>query len=314
MVMEHRLKNILNILYKEGIQVVPLKGAFLQGLIYQDDGIRAMNDIDILVHPKDYRRSAELLTQAGCVFVSKGRYTNFPQLQKTSQEDWPGELGFVDGQGLVIDLHQQLIPSHWFTIIYDLNMDDIWQRSVQLMNHDSGDEAGRNFLWSQALSPYDMLAYLCLHVALHGLQVSKNFLDIDLWIRKLPNTWNWNQFTAVVNQWQIRSVVYHALLICKVSMDTPVPDLVLGQMNPGRHAQWRMQRFMSPRILIGNQLVLGRRYPTLVKLALADHSSKILLAVLKLLFPRKTSYSRHYSAKGILGHWLHVLEVIRRGD
>lgn len=312
--MEHRLKSILNMLYKEGIQVIPLKGAFLQGLIYQDAGIRAMNDIDILVHPRDYRRASELLLQSGFFFVPKGRYASIVQLQKTSQEDWPGELGFIDGQGLVIDLHQHLVPSHWYTKIYDLNMDDIWKRSVQLMRPDSGDETGRKSLWSQALSPYDMLAYLCLHVALHGLQVSKNFLDIDLWIRKLPTTWNWDQFEAVVNQWQIRSVAYHALLICKISMGTPVPDLVLGQIDPGRHAHWRVQRFISPRILIGKQLVLGKRYPTLVKLALADHSSKILLAILKLLFPGRSAYSEHHFAKGIFGHWLHVLEVIRRGD
>jgi hypothetical protein len=146
------------------------------------------------------------------------------------------------------------------------------------------------------------------------LQVLKNYLDVDLWIRNLPSYWEWSRFIEIANQWQIRSAVFHVMLICRKFMATPVPEEVIKQIDPGWLARWRVRQLISPETLLADRSSLGKRYPTLVKLALADHLSSILLAVLKLAFPDKSMYTRHPVRQGILGHWLHVLDVIKRGD
>jgi hypothetical protein len=49
-VTEHHLKQYLNLFSQAGVQVIPLKGAAFQSLLYKDIGLRFMSDTDLLVH------------------------------------------------------------------------------------------------------------------------------------------------------------------------------------------------------------------------------------------------------------------------
>jgi hypothetical protein len=314
MVSEYRLKRILGLFYQAGIAVIPLKGAILQSLLYRNSGIRSMDDIDILVHPENYKRSASLLIQSGLMFAPTNRFQSLMQLDKIPDADWPGELSFRDGQGLAIDLHRNLMPSQWFSTVYCLDINSVWERSILLSDEEQVTKTAGAGLWKRLLSPYDMLAHLCLHAALHGLQNTKSYLDIDLWVRNPPAAWDWSRFMEIANQWRIRSAVFHVMMICVEFMGTPVPDDVLKQMDPGWLARWRVRQLISPKILMADRPSLGKRYPTLLKIALADHIAEIFLSIVKLIFPGKSMYTRHHARHGIIGHWLHVLEVIKRGD
>lgn len=314
MVSEYGLKRILELFYQAGIAVIPLKGAILQGLLYRNSGIRSMDDIDILVRPENYKRSASLLIQSGLMFAPTNRFQSLMQLDELPDADWPGELSFRDGQGLVIDLHRDLMPSQWFSTVYYVDINTVWERSICLSDEEQATQAAGNGSWKQLLSPYDMLAHLCLHSALHGFRVLKNYLDIDLWIRNLPASWDWSKFMEIANQWQIRSAVFHVMIICKEFMGTPVPTNILKQMDPGWLARWRVSQIITPQILMADRPSLGKRYPTLLKIALTDHVSKIFMAIAKLAFPDKSMYTKHHAKQGIIGHWLHVFEVIKRGD
>jgi hypothetical protein len=314
MVREHLLKRILDVFYQADIEVIPLKGGLLQGLLYRNSGIRSMNDIDILVRPENYKNSANLLIRSGLTLVPTNRFQSLAQLDEFPDTDWPGELSFNDSQGIAIDLHRNLMTSQWFSTIYCLDINAVWERSVRLSVEEQGTKAAGEGLWKVLLSPYDMLAQLCLHSALHGLQITNSYLDVDLWIRNLPPSWDWGQFMEIANQWQIRSAVFHVMTICKEFMRTPVPEEVFKQTDPGWLARWRVRQLISPKTLMADRPSLGKRYPTLVKIALVDHVSKMILTIIKLTFPAKTSYTRHHTKQGIIGHWLHVLDVIKRGD
>jgi len=314
MVREHRLKRILDVLYQADIEVIPLKGGILQGLLYRNSGIRSMDDLDILVRPENYKSSANLLIRSGLMLVPTNRFQSLAQLDEFPDTDWPGELSFNDGQGFAIDLHRNLVTSQWFSTVYYLDMKAVWERSVRLSDDEQGAKAAGAGLWKVLLSPYDMLAHLCLHSALHGLQIMKNFLDIDLWIRNLPTSWDWGQFMEIVNQWQIRSAVFHVMTFCKEFLGTPVPEEVLRQIDPGWLARWRVRKLISPQKLMADRPSLGKRYPTLVKISLVDHISEMFLTIIKLTFPGRALYTRHYTKQGIIGHWLHIFDVIKRGD
>lgn len=313
MMREKQLEKILDALAESDIDVIPLKGAILQSILYRDRGLRSMADIDILVRPENFLTAAGLLIQAG-LQLTQPKNINLAELERLPPDTRPGELTFHDGQGFLIDLHQSLMPSNWFASIYTVNMRAVWARSLSLSEQQQAAIMAGEGFWKRLLSPYDMLAHLCLHSALHGLQNTKSYLDVDLWLRNVPESWDWQHFIEIVNQWHVRSAVYHVLVICQKMLGTPVPVGVLAQLDPGRLARWRVRWLISPEIILSGRKSLGVRYPTLVKLALADQLSKIILSLIRVAFPHQSRYSKHHTQPGLLGHWLHIIEVIKRGD
>ena len=100
MMSEHHLRPILELFCQAGIDVIPLKGAILQGLLYRDSGIRSMADIDILVPAHEFLRSANLLIQSGLTLV-KPAHLSLALLEKLPSAHWPGELAFQHRNGMV---------------------------------------------------------------------------------------------------------------------------------------------------------------------------------------------------------------------
>jgi hypothetical protein len=118
----------------------------------------------------------------------------------------------------------------------------------------------------------------------------------------------------LVNQWQIRSSTYHVLSICRDFMGTPLPDGILKRLDPGWLARFRVKMLISSQSILADCPSMGRRYPTLVKLALIDRLPFIFVTLIKLAFPDKGWREHNPSWRGLLANWLHVLHVVRRGD
>lgn len=303
---EVQIKDILTAFDQAEIPVIPLKGAIIQDLLFDDPATRPMNDVDLLVHRSDFLRAVDLLVQAGMRLNTQGEDKILERLVEMPPTWQPNALSFIDDQGLVLDLHQNFL-NPWFMPAFSLDMDKLWERSLPLAS-------GNNEGWKQSLSPYDMLAHLCLHVALHGLQGLISYLDIDLWIRNLADDWDWRVFLGIVEQWQIRSAVYHVFLFCKSFMGTPVPDEIFERVYPGLFPQWRVKILITPESMLANRSSLGLRYPTLVKLALVDRSSNIAKTLYRLAFPGKEWFAHHPYRKSLWAHWLYVIRVTERGD
>jgi hypothetical protein len=163
------------------------------------------------------------------------------------------------------------------------------------------------------LSHYDTLAHLCLNLALHGLKNLQSYLDIDLWIRNLSDSWDWEEFLERVFQWQIRSVTYHVLSICKYLFDTPLPENILQRLDPGRLARWRVTLLISSQSILADRPSLGKRYPTLVKLALIDSFPLILVTLRRLFLPGKAWREYNPYGRSLFAHWSHVSHVVNKG-
>jgi hypothetical protein len=149
---------------------------------------------------------------------------------------------------------------------------------------------------------------------MHGLHAMQTYLDIDLWIRSLPDTWEWERFLDLVNQWQIRSATYHVLSICSGFMETPLPDGFLKRLDPGWLARIRVKMLLSSESILADRSTLGRRYPTLIKLALIDRLPRIWVMLIKLAFPDKAWRGHNPSRRSLVEHWLHIFHVVKRGD
>lgn len=310
---ENRLKQVLSAFRQAGLAAIPLKGAALLDLLYKDIGLRPMSDVDILVHSNKFVPAVNIMHQLGFEICSKDSSKSITSLDKLPQTYWPKGLSFHDQQGVVIELHQSLVDP-WFLPAYSLNMDAVWERSIYLSRTDQNLERSREILWERYLSPYDTLGFLCLHLSLHGLQFPQTCLDIDLWIRNLPDIWEWERFLDLVNQWQIRSTTYHALSLCRDLMETPLPDNIFKHLDPGWLARFRVKTLISSESILADHPSVGKRYPTLVKLALIDRLSTIIITLIKLTFPGKAWREHNPSGRSTLAHWLNVFRAIIRGD
>lgn len=97
------LQQILSLLAKEGIRCLVLKGAALSQMVYPDNGLRPMRDIDLLLAKKDVYRAHELLKNeqyhdSGEV-LPQGYYHLSPLFRN------------VDGMRVCVELHHGLFPN-----------------------------------------------------------------------------------------------------------------------------------------------------------------------------------------------------------
>jgi hypothetical protein len=308
---EEQLKEFLNLLKHENIDVIPFKGIILQSQLYRNNGLRIMNDIDLLVREPQYLQAAEVFRKSGLKLHPNNGFGDLAFLKGKPFHMLPAEIIFVDNSnsGLILEIHRNLVATPWLMPGFNVNLDEIWERALP-----ATEEIDPQGLWRLVLSPYDTLAALIVHEAMHGLHALRTYLDIDLWIRNLPDTWDWGKFLELVNQWQICSITYNALMFCKHFMDTPLPDDLLKRLDPGWLARQRVGLLITPESLLADRYTLGRRYPTLVKLALIDRLPDIFLTLKKLIFPDKTWRENSLSGRGLLAHWLHIWRVVRRGD
>jgi hypothetical protein len=309
---ENRLKQVLSAFRQSGIVAIPLKGAALVYPVYKDIGLRPMSDVDLLVRSNYFVQAVNTLRQLGFEISSKVSFKSIASLEKLPKVYWPNELSFYDPQGLIIDLHQSLI-NPWYQPGYPLNIDAIWERSIISSGIDQNVEKGGENLWERFLSPYDTLAHLCLHLAINGLQFPQGILDVDIMIRNLPDTWEWERFLNVVNQWQIRSTTYHALSLCRDFMETPLPDSIFKHLDPGWLARFRVKVLISSKSILADRPSIGKQYPTLVILALIDRLPFIFITIIKMIFPDKGWRDHNLSGRSILGHWLNVFRIVKRG-
>jgi hypothetical protein len=309
---EHLLKQVAEAFESEGVSVIPLKGAAYLETLYGDIGLRAMSDVDLLVHPDDFLKTIQVMVRLGYGLREKDKHANIIWFADLPREYWPKELSFLGERGLVIELHQALIAS-WFQPAFPVDLEALWKESRQVEEQRTLPGGGVS-LWKRHLSAGDTLAYMCLHLAMHGMQFPQAYTDLDAYIRALPVSWNWEEFLARVNQWQVRSSAYHAFLYCQKFMNTPLPEDLLDHLDPGWMARLRVTLLINPRAILANTQTLGNRYPTLVKVALVDRFSSILRIVFKLAFPRRAYYQDHPSRRNLLVNWRHILHVIKRGD
>lgn len=308
---QHKLSPTLEKLANENIDVIPLKGVALLETIYKNIGSRIMADIDILVRQEVFIQTAELLQNQG--FQPKWSYPSGDLFEFVSwpKKYWPGELSFTDGEGLHVDLHCDLVTYHWFKVSFPLDMEIVWNRTVQLEDPSASEGLS---LWKTYLSSYDMLAHMCLHLALHGMQILKNLWDVDLFLRKLPDDWDWNIFNEIAEICGLQSSSYHAFLFCQEIFGTPIPEDVMHSLHPSDFDRLQVRQLITPEKLLSDQTSLGKRYPTLVKFALFDNTNMKLQTIKNLIIPDSDWLRRSHEYRTIFGHWRHILRVLLRGD
>ncbi len=154
----------VKILDGAGIATVVLKGAALALLHYEDRGVRAMNDVDVLVPRARLREAFEVLAASGWTC----RHAFSEDLASTHHS-----IGVRDGKGGVIDLH-------WHAA-QDAKRpgadDELWRTSVPLRLGDVD---------TRALGPTAIFFHVCAHAYHTGHRHVRWMADATTILRSAP--------------------------------------------------------------------------------------------------------------------------------
>jgi len=202
-----RLVEVLKVLGKAGIRVILLKGAHLAYFIYQDIGLRAMGDIDILIRKEDLARVEGILLEMGYKYYT---FTNSVQWYKNNHFHLP----FTSPQGI------KHLEVHWDFVmrdsIFDIDMDGIWERAKEVKIY------GTDVM---ILSHEDAILHLCFHMAHDDMLRGgiRPLFDIAMLLKRHTGDIKWSYLIQITRAWGIERYLYLILHLISDLIGMSIP-------------------------------------------------------------------------------------------
>jgi len=256
------IRNVQEILSKEGIDVLVLKGPHLGNTIYDDPLEREYIDLDLLVKPGRFQEVVRLLEQQGHRLLDDEE-----DRRATRKAFYCWKL--QSPHGPVIELHSDLAGYGR----YPVDVEGLFRRSVAFR---MGNVEARG------LGNEDLLMHLCLHITKsYFLVEEKHVRDIALLTRKRPI--RWEQFMELATQAGCRVGAYYALRSAQAQFHADIPSEVLQALRPGIIRRHWLDRYIDsdhfPMARISGDRSLS--YQARLGLPLLDRVSTWLPALLR---------------------------------
>ena len=207
------LKRIVSACTEKNIPVIALKGIYLANTVYENIGLREMNDIDLLVTEKCLAETADIMVELG-----------YESLKPFSLE-WKPMFNhlprFVKAGTAEVEIHWTITTPE-MSPKFDIY--DFWEQAESI------EIANTNTL---SLSPNDTLLYLCFHNAKHSFAFGlRPYYDIKVTIQHFLFELNWDKILERAKKWGWKRNVYLSLRLAKEFVGAKVPEHVLGALTP----------------------------------------------------------------------------------
>jgi hypothetical protein len=163
------LASIVEQLERAGITTIVVKGPALAMLVYSDLGARDYFDIDLLVHPEDFVRAAEILL----ALDFQGRTYNRAAVESGFFSNTSDEFS-SERLNRIVDLHSGL--RDWY-FPFGPDEDALWSRteSIRIDEHEF-----------RTLGAADCFLFLCAHASKHGWPSLAAVADLANLLRARP--------------------------------------------------------------------------------------------------------------------------------
>ena len=206
--------DVISMLVDRNIDTMLLKGAALSSDYYEHDGLRAMEDTDVLIPTKDAPEVIQQLTASGWYPYHEASYI----LDKVFYSVKHGHM-FVNGTGQKIDLHWHVLKE---CLIQEAD-DDFWSESIQY------DFRG---VPTRVLSHTDQLFHVCVH-GLRWEPVAPIRWVADAWhiIQKNQEIMDWERLLDLSKKYRVVLTVGKALEYCASVLSMPIPRSVLKRFS-----------------------------------------------------------------------------------
>ena len=193
----HALNEILKPMMQRRVKVVLMQGISLLQQVYQDIGLRPMNDIDLWVLPTGYADLVDCLVNRG--FKKNSIYPNT----------------YSRGE-VVLDIHTHILGGDRINsrnLLIDIDQEEIFQ---------SARPVDMKFTSALCLNPSDQFLYLSLHALKHNLERLIWLVDI----KNLTADWDSSDWQTLVKRaeqiGQKATLLYMLYLLVKIfSMKLP---------------------------------------------------------------------------------------------
>lgn len=207
MLMTSELLRILDLLKLNNIEAIPFKGPALSQMIYGDIASRQYADLDILIKEKDFDSLISILKELN--YISKLNY----ELSKEKLKNIiPDHLFINQKSNILLEIHNKLFSINFPINISSINFFEDKQR-VNINN--------KNI---ETFSNEYLLFYLCLHGCKHLFTRLSWLLDIHRLITF--HEINWNKFIEMVEENNVKSLIYSSLFLSEYIFHTELPNLI----------------------------------------------------------------------------------------
>jgi hypothetical protein len=223
-----QLAEILGACHQHQLDVLALKGALLAPTLYEEPGLRPMNDIDLLFQPSDLTKAGNVLESLGYIGKHKAADEGPGVTKHVSTYRRAGNQGATPnpylspGADRTIEPHGSLEES-WFGLKVDMTP-GVWDRAVPITLHDQP---------TYRLSMDDLLLHLIVHAVFHvimGASVFVQLYDIAQVLAKRSDELDWPQFLTLAGRADAQPFAYAGLYWAKTVYKAPVPDAPLLEL------------------------------------------------------------------------------------
>ena len=283
------LSQITSLLYAHGIKSISYKGPTLSAMLYNDKPLRVSRDLDLLVHPRDYKKLRALLLSRGYDLDYNG---------------WYKSHFFHRTIPCNCDVHRNVVPRRYRFI---LNFDDLWS---QRTSFEMSSEVSVSIPCVE-----DLLLILCLDLVKDVAQPSElrlvKFVDIKELVCAKQDL-NWDTFIRRARSLKLNLAVSFALCATDRLYGIPLPAEVRREIDVH---QRRLDGLVEKAITLifeeQSSRVRGYFHELNTILVLHDHvRAKIRVTIYFLLMATKL-VSSHWAKAGFLASRLRVLSRIR---
>ncbi len=312
------LERLLGVFNKSGINVILLKGSVLGRTVYDNDSIRPLSDIDIMVKIIDIEKADKTLSENGYVFNEKSSREWFRENNYNFQFTHPVK-------NIMIELHWHILSKSEPAPIAIKDHDIIkrmWERAIPMKAYD--DKA-------LTLCPSDLLFYLCVHFLKHRFQSpigryrgvfnSRGSLlqlnDIYQSVRYYKDEIDWVSLDLEAEKYQVTRLIYSTLYIVRniFEADNDDSDKIPNASDPSKIDHDLIALILNR--LFDREYVFSMNPLSFYEAIISGNLQLKIKTLINIFFPPKEiiskSYSLNSSSKSTYLYYLrHMYDVINK--
>ncbi len=206
---------------KQGVPVIPIKGATLALSAYGDLTLRDFSDMDLLI-PK------RAIEEARAILLTQG-YEQKAPARESDHDEGPYHV-FVKKRTLFrVDLQWVMAHEH-FT--FHLDRPEFWAQRMPV-------RLGNKMV--QGLAPEDLLIVLCVHGSKHAWEQLKWVCDVAELLRSHPDL-DWERIFSNASIWGCRRLLCIGLSLAHLVLDAPLPEGVRARYSDDIHIHMFSER------------------------------------------------------------------------
>lgn len=284
-----RLTPLLQAINESGLKVAITKGARLAKTLYKDIGLRPFSDVDLVVHPSDWKKFIGLMRKLG---FSQNEYGEYISEQNPEDYDWTF-YNYFQKEGLLVDVH--LYP-------FDLrlsakNIEDFW-KSIQ--------KETITDVQCFVFSPEYEFCKLCIHTQKHSYFPLIWLTDIaELSSSKILD---WDKVKAISEEEEIIAPVFYALHLVNLLWPGTVSPTILDKFRIRRLSKKILNFFWPEEKVISRDLSfetplrkVPEHTPTIFPLLSRKRVLLKIKTIFQIFFPRRAyvSYGHNIPPRSI---------------